>query len=254
MHSMTSLLRPLVALVGLAIAPTALADRGTSAPVAQPPTPSRAPQPTTQRPAAAPAGPSATRPPAAAPVVPAVQLAPIDVAALPEACKPLAKQALSPTLSVAFAGRMSLASCMAERAIAPLELCDCGESIVAIDKAAAPAIALLDEVIEKSDPATQALAEHAEGQLYNGFVTRLQATLPPLTAGATESEMALRDMRKQTLEAQLAPWREAAMASFQRVVDLVKEHPALANNRVVAAAHRDSQQRLAAAAATVATR
>jgi hypothetical protein len=247
MHTMTSLLRPLAALVALAIAPPALANPAGTAPVAQPTTPSRAPQPTTQRPAAPPAG---QRP--AQPVPPPVQLAAIDVAALPAACKPLAKQALSPTLSVAFAGRISLASCMAEHAVAPLELCDCGASIVAIDTAVAPAIALLDDVIEKADPATQALAEHAEGQLYTSFVTRMLATLPPLTPAAIESEVALRDMRKQTLEAQLAPWREAALASFQRVVDLVKVSPALASNRVVATALRDSQQRLASAA--VATR
>lgn len=220
---MTSIVRPLVVLVSLTpLLPTAFADRG--------------PGPAAQRPAA----------PSPAARAPLVQLAPIDPSVIPEPCKPLAKQAVAPTVAVAFQARISLASCMAGRAIAPLELCDCGASIVAIDKAVAPAIALLDDVIAAADPATRLIAEHAEGQLYAGFAARLVATLPPLGPNATEAETALRDMRKQTLAAQLEPWREAAMTSFQHVVDLAKAHPELASHRVIAAAVRDSEQQLAA--------
>jgi hypothetical protein len=229
MHSMTSLLRTLVALVSLtALAPTAFADGpNTAAPAKTPP--AKTPR-------------AATQPAMPPPVI----LAPIDLTKLPEACKPLAKQALSPTLTVALQSRISLASCMAERAVAPLELCDCGASIVAIDAAAAPAIALLDDVISNGDPAVQVLAEHAQGQLYAGFAIRMLATLPELSASAGDSERALRDMRKQTLEAQLVPWREAAMTAFQHVVDLAKAHPELAGNKAVTTAVRDSQQRLTA--------
>ena len=223
----------LVTLVSMSLlAPAALADRA---------------------PAAAPAR-SAPLPPAPTRVAapPLVQLAPIDAAAIPAPCQPLAKQALADTTAVtaaaapaALSARIALASCMAERAVAPIALCDCGASIVAIDQAAKPAIDVLDDVIAKGAPVTQMMAEHAEGQLYAGFVVRLQATLPKVGAQATEAEAALYDMRKQTLEAQLATWREAEMTSFQHVVELAKAHPDLARNPTIATAVRDSEQRLA---------
>lgn len=218
----------LTLLGGAALAdPAATAPAQRPAPAAQPPAASRGAQ-------------------SPAPQAPMVQLAPIDLSVMPEACKPIAKRALAASLSAAYAARISLASCMAEGALAPLKLCDCGESIAAIDKAVAPAIAILDDVIGNADPATQVIAEHTEGQLYVGFATRMLTTLPRPAPGASEAEVALCDMRKQTLEAQLGPWREAAMTSFQHVVDVAKAHPELARNPVVATAVRDSQQRLAA--------
>jgi hypothetical protein len=210
-----------------------------------------APAPRAPAPAATPA-PAPARAPAPAP--PIVQLAPIDLSAVPEPCKPLAKQAIDSRpglrLAAALSARISLATCMADRAIAPIALCDCGQSIVAIDAAAAPAIALLDDVIDKADPALQVIAEHAQGQLYAGFAVRVAATLPRLGPDASEAERALAAMRTQTLDAQLAPWREAALASFQHVMDAAKEHPAITGNAQVAAAVRDSERQLAASLTT----
>jgi len=213
-------------------APVALADHTPAGARATPPT--------------APTG--APRPRAAAPIAPpapVVQLAPIDPATVPEACQPLARQAATPALALALSARISLASCMAERAVAPIALCDCGESIAAIDEALVPAIVLLDDVVAKADPATQMIADHTEGELYAGLSVKLLATLPKLSPDAAEAEVNLRDLRKQTLEAQLAPWRESAMTSFQHVVELAKANPEVAGRPVVAAAVRDSEQRLA---------
>lgn len=186
-------------------------------------------------------------PPAAPaqPAPPAPHLTPIDPSTVPEPCQPLAKQALAAS-PVALSARISLATCLADRAVAPLALCDCGESILAVDTATEPAIALLDEVIDADEPVTQAIAEHAEGALYAGFTARLLATLPPLGPGAPAAEVALREMRRQTLDAQLAPWREAAIRSFQRVVELARAHPELADSSAATTAVRDSQHRLAA--------
>jgi len=203
-------------------------------------------------PAAAPVAAGAPRAAARPPVQPApppVQLAPIDPTAIAEPCRALARQALAPGLAAALSARISLASCMVERAIAPLQLCDCGQSIIAIDAATAPALAVLDDVIDVADPAVQVIAEHTEGGLYAGFATRLLATLPPVAPGASDAELALRDMRRQTLEAQLAPWREAALASFQHVVDIVKAHPEIAGVPAVVTAVRDSARQLAASVA-----
>lgn len=205
--------------------------------------------PAPRAPAPAP-GPARAPAPAPAPAPPIVQLAPIDLSAIPEPCKPLAKQALASRLATALSARISLATCMADRAIAPIALCDCGQSIVAIDAATAPAIALLDDVIDKADPVLQVIAEHAQGQLYAGFAARVAATLPRPGSDASEAERALAAMRTQTLDAQLAPWREAALASFQHVMDAAKAHPQITGNPQVAAAVRDSERQLAASLTT----
>lgn len=203
------------------------------------------PAPGAQKPLAVPST-AAARP---APPAPPPPLAPLDMATVPEACKPLAQQALARTLTAAPA-RISLAGCIADKALAPLELCDCGDSIRAADAAVAPAIAILDSVIDAGEPTNRVIAEHAEGKLYLGLVTRLRATLPRPGAGAADTEVALHDARKQTLEVQLAPWHEAAMAAFQHVVDAAKSNPALARNAAAAAAIRESQQQLAAEVAS----
>jgi hypothetical protein len=248
-------MRMLVLLVSSAsliqLAPAASAD---PAPSQRPGALPRGAQPATPRSTAPPAAPAAgapAKPPTGVSTgVSIVQLPPLDLSVVPEPCKPLAKQALSPSSAVAFSARISLASCMADRAIAPLSLCDCGASILAIDTAVAPAIAVLDDVIAAGAPEEQIIAEHTEGELYTGFMTRMLATLPKVGPDAGEAEIALHDMRRQTLTVQLAPWREAALASFQHVVELAKAHPAPANNRAVATAVRDSEQRLAAEVAT----
>ena len=200
-------------------------------------------------PAAAGAQPAAPRAPTAqgsAPATPKTILAPIDLAAIPERCKPLTKQASAPDLALAYSTRIALASCMAERAVAPLALCDCGASVMAIDAAVAPALALLDDVIASAEPALQVIAEDTLGQLHAGFAVRMRATLPAVGPSAGADELALRDMRAKTLEAQLAPWHEAAMASFEHVVELAKAHPELARNAAAATAIRDAEHRVAA--------
>jgi hypothetical protein len=222
-------MRTLIAVTTLAaLAPLAAADRST-APTARPPAaPTRA----------------ASAPPPAAP--PAPVLAAIDPQTVPDACKPLMKSARSPNLPVAVPARISLASCMADRAVSSLSLCDCADSIQALDAAVAPAIAILDDAIAAGDPAAQVIGEHTEGQLYAGLSIRLHATVPRVNPGASPEEVALHDVRTETLEAQLAPWREAANTAFQAVIEVAKAHPDVARNPVVATAVRDSEQRLAA--------
>jgi hypothetical protein len=213
--------------------------------------PAPSPAPGGPRSPAQPAAPSprASATPAAQPQ-PIVALAPIDLTQVPEPCKPLTRQASAADLTVAYATRIALARCMADHAIAPLALCDCAASVVAIDAAVAPAIALLDDVSSSAAPAIQAIAEDTEGQLYIGFVTRMRSTLPAAGSEASPEELALRNMRAQTLDAQLAPWHEAAMASFEHVLDLAKAHPEISRNPATATAIRDAERRVAADVAT----
>ncbi|HEX3476319.1 MAG TPA: hypothetical protein VHT91_14940 [Kofleriaceae bacterium] len=246
-------MRPFALLAILAVVAilgsSAAADRSPAAAPAQAAVPSRPTAPSASPPGSQPAPPA---PPASSPAQPAPlasRLTPIEPSAVPEACQPLAKQALAAG-PAALSARISLAVCMADRAVAPLSLCDCGESILAVDTAIEPALALLDEVIDAGDPASQLIAEHAEGELHAGVTARLLATLPAPPPGASAAETALREMRRQTLDAQLEPWRDAAARSFQHVVELARAHPELAERPAVRTAVRDSQQRLKGPAAS----
>ncbi|HEX4416468.1 MAG TPA: hypothetical protein VH165_01155 [Kofleriaceae bacterium] len=241
-------MRTLTTLISLTLlAPAALADPTPGARVPTAPIPASAP---TSAPASAPASAPSSAPASAAPPPvaqpPGPQLAPIDAAALPASCKSFARPAQLPSLATALSARISLASCLADQAIAPLALCDCGQSILDIDQAVAPAIALLDNAIAAGDPVIQAIAQHTKGELYVGFATRMVATLPRPSPNATQEELNLRDLREQTLAAQLAPWRDTAKAAFAEVVELAKAHPEIARNPAAATAIRDSQQRVAA--------
>lgn len=240
-------MRPFAALAVVSVlGSAAAADHTPAAAPARPTVPSRPTAPPQDRPPAPTASPASA---AVSPAPLASSLTPIDPSAVPEICQPLAKQALAPG-PAARSARISLAVCMADRAVAPLSLCDCGESILAVDTATEPALGLLDEVIDTGDPASQMIAEHAEGELHAGLTARLLATLPALPPGASAAETALREMRRQTLEAQLEPWRDAAARSFQRVVELARAHPELADRPAVRTAVRDSQQRLKEPAAS----
>lgn len=187
----------------------------------------------------------ATPPPPAAPALPG-----IDAQAVPATCQSFVAPAQAGNPELAVPARLSLASCMADQAVAPLALCDCGQSIEDIDQAIEPAVKVLDGVIEVGSPTSQALAQHAKGDLYAGFVMRMTATVPKLGPSATPEEMALHDMRAQALAPQLEPWRDTARTAFTQVIDLAKAHPEIARNARVAIALRDSQQR----AADIATR
>lgn len=182
--------------------------------------------------------------PAAPPPVPA--LPGFDTQSVPAACKSFVAPAQAANRQVAVPARLSLASCMATQAVAPITLCDCGQSIVDVDQAVAPAVAILDGVISAGGVVSQALAAHAKGELYAGFVMRLTAAVPKLSPSATPQEMALHDLRAQALDPQLAPWRDTARAAFTQVLELAKSHPEIGKHAGAATAIRDSQQRMAA--------
>jgi hypothetical protein len=169
----------------------------------------------------------------------------IDAQAVPPKCQSFVAQAQASNAVVAVPARISLASCMADQAVAPIALCDCGQSIEDIDQAIEPAVKVLDGVIEVGSPTSQALAQHAKGEMYTGFVMRMTATVPKLGPNATPEEMSLHDMRAQALAPQLEPWRDTARAAFTQVIELAKAHPEIARNASVAIALRDSQQRAA---------
>jgi hypothetical protein len=158
---------------------------------------------------------------------PAVNLAPVDPATVPEACKPAAKQLSAPSLPLALQARLALARCEAEQALASLELVDCGESVTAVEAATAPAFELLDEVAAAGDPALAIVAEHTRAELYGSMRMRMLATVPAEPAGQ------LHDARIAVLETLMQPWRDKTDAAYKRAVAIAKAHPELAKNPVV---------------------
>jgi hypothetical protein len=171
-------------------------------------------------------------------------LSSIDVASQPEACRDLAKLANAPSKTQALSARISLASCIVDQNTKPIVLCDCAQSVVEIDTAIAPGLALLDEVVALADPANQILARHAEGDILSGLVTRMLATVPP-PLNASQEALALHDTRLQMLQPLLQPWQDRAQAAYTEVDKLARANPKLDKNPAVAAAVRQSRAKLA---------
>ncbi len=207
-----------------------------------------APAPTTPAraaPSPAPAAPTPTWAPRSA--TPAVNLPPIDIAALPESCRTIAKQASAVSLQTALSARVSLASCLADINLAPLALLDCQDSVLAVEAATAPSFELLDGVIAAGDLTAKLIAEHAKGELYTSMAIRMKSTIP---AASDAASIALHDSRVSILDTLLAPWRDSANAAFEHVVAIAKANPELVKNPVVKTAVAASQQRIAAKVAT----
>lgn len=213
---------------------------------AQPPgaTPSRPPAPATA-PTSAGAR-ASTSPPAEA----RSRLPAIDLAQVPLRCRATAVRANGSNLRLVMPARISLASCVFHEKVAVLALLDTQESVIALDQAAGPSLAYLDEVIARGEPAFQAIAHHAKGQLYTSMATRMRNTVPPSTDPRPEA-VALRDSRLAIVDAMIAPWRDQALDAHRAVVAVVGATPALAHDRSVQPLVRESRALLAEASVAV---
>ena len=167
----------------------------------------------------------------------------IELAALPERCRGMARRATSAQPAEALPARVALAGCVAEAAFDGLSLLDCQDSVIAVDDAAAPSFALLASVIAAGDPAHQLAAEHARAELYLAMIARMAATVPA-PAEPTDAARALHATRTELLDALLAPWRDHAAHAYERVVAIAKANPRLARDAAAQAAVRASQRYL----------
>ncbi len=182
--------------------------------------------------------------PTAQPTTPAFNLTPINLTETPERCHPIAKRAIAVSLVQALSARISLASCIADARFSELSLIDGQESITAMDEAAAPSIAMLDEVAAATDPVTQVMATHAKAQLLQTMMNRMTQTVS-VSADARPEAQALRETRRAIMQELLTPWRERTLAIHAAIDELGRTHPTLVRNPVALAAVRDSRERLA---------
>jgi hypothetical protein len=234
-----------VSLVVLLAASTALAG-----PEPTPPSPAPADAPVAAPTPAETAQPEATTPaptPAPTPVpVPATptSLSNIVVEELPAACRDLGKLASSPRPAQALSARISLSSCLIEQKMKALVLCDCEQSVNDINTAAAPSLALLDEVFALGDPTNKILARQAQGDLLQSFATRILATVPAPMDGS-QSAIALRETRLGLITPLVDPWFVRARTAYAEIDRIARANPQLAKNPAVLMAVRSSRAKLA---------
>lgn len=176
-------------------------------------------------------------------------LTPIDAETTPARCRPMIKRTQVPSMTQQLPARIALASCIADASMQPLKLIDGQESVLAIETAVAPALALLDNVIDVGDAAVKIVALRTRADLYGQMGAKMMTTVPPLMTNTPEAA-ALRDTRKQILEGMVEPWKELSRSNHQAIVDLGRHHPELVKNPVVQTAIRDSERQLAIPVAT----
>jgi hypothetical protein len=180
-------------------------------------------------------------------------LSTIVVEDLPAACKDLGKLASSVRPAQALSARISLSSCLIEQKMRDLVLCDCEQSVNEINTAAAPSLALLDEVFALGDPANKILARQAQGDLLQSFATRMLATVPP-PMDSSQSAIALRETRLGLLTPLVNPGFVRAQSAYAELDKIARANPQLAKNPAVLMAVRSSRAKLAQGSSGVAKR
>jgi hypothetical protein len=151
-------------------------------------------------------------------------------AEMPAACRTWADDVTSArTEQLALGAELSLANCVAADRFQALTLTGDDASMKALAEAVKPALAMLDQITQGSDPAYQIMAAQAKGDLYDSMVVRMRNT------------------GRSDLEPQLLPWSQAAAVAYAEAVRVAKAHPELINsNLVVASAVRSSETHLQA--------
>jgi hypothetical protein len=173
--------------------------------------------------------------PAAAPIqTVASALPPINAEETPELCRSSLPRVNAPALADQIAGRIELASCVADAAFAPLALTDRPESVVVLDEMVGPAFVLLDEAMSRGDAAAKIAALRVKADIYARMGARMIATVPPQNAH-----------RRHDVEVMIEPWQVRARRTHQRIVDIGDAHPELQNDPAARLAILDSERKAA---------
>lgn len=160
-----------------------------------------------------------------------VGLPPITAEETPERCYASLPRVNGANLDDQIAGRIDLASCVADEALAPLELTDQPESVAVIAEIVGPAFVLLDEAMSRGGAAARVTALHLKGDIYRRMSARMMATAPPA--------------RASLVARWVEPWDARARQTHQAVVDLGNEHPELLEEPATRVAIFDSERKLA---------
>jgi len=138
-------------------------------------------------------------------------------AKLPAKCAALAVPPASAKISApAFAAHISVANCLAEIEMNTATVTPDLGSIERLDKAVAPALAILDNVILVGDPYARMTALDAKRDLYVSVVVRERSS-------ETREDAASR----ARLELAVAPWLADATDTIVAMTELAHQHPQL---------------------------
>lgn len=146
---------------------------------------------------------------------------------------------------------ISMASCLAESAMASVDIQPTRESVLALDRAVQPAMQLLDVVIAHGDLEHRLIAEHTKGDLYDALAVRVRSAVEPMRGLRTEHAFAMYHDRVNHADALVHPWLQLAANSFLDVSRLAREDPQLlVRNPMLANMVYDSRLERAASIAT----
>jgi hypothetical protein len=226
-------LASLGSLLGLGLLTAANADDKLENPNAGAPADAPVSAPVANAPAIEPATPSAPIAKAEAKVDP--------LADLPKACTPIAKRLANPNRAQAMSARISLAHCIVDARLAPLQLLDSQESMLEVEGAIAPGLELLDDVIARGDVQNQLLAHHAKMLVIQQSANRMLASVPP-AAQPTQEAAQLRDSRRAIVESLIQPWRAQIADEATLVLAIARANPKLEKNATIAMALRDTRR------------
>jgi hypothetical protein len=137
---------------------------------------------------------------------------------------------------------ISTANCIAMTRAQSLQLTPTPASVAALDAAVAPAVAILDRVIETGDAEHQLIAQYAKADLYKGNTARILAAVPQPSPQMTREEVANRDATVHAADTLTQPWRQHALECRRAIARLVIANPELATqDRVLARMIADSR-------------
>lgn len=180
---------------------------------------------------------------------PTARLLPINENEAPDPCHSILVRVNAPSLAQQLAGRIELASCVADQAIVPIELNDEPESVAIIDELVGPAFTLLDQVMANGDAATKIAALRVKADIYARMSARMLATVT-MPANMSGKAAARYDTRRRIVREWIEPWQDHGRMTHERIVVIARAHPQLQRNKVVQLAINDSERKLATPIAT----
>jgi hypothetical protein len=160
----------------------------------------------------------------------------VDPDAVDAPCRSLAAIPASSEISgPAFDAAISTANCLVELRTHRLHLTLSADSVHALDDAVAPAIHILDRVIERGDAEHALLARYSKLDIFVGNTTRLLAAVPRIGASMTDNDTFQHDHAVILADALTEPWRRREELQRRDFAYFVASHPGLATrDRVLA--------------------
>jgi hypothetical protein len=150
----------------------------------------------------------------------------IDLSRLPERCRSVAQIPTSArSADPAFGARVSAASCSADEALSKVPVSDSDATIQAMDAAAAPSLAMLDDVIAKGDSRWKFVAQYAKADLLFGMQSRVRSSIPPIGLDTPLDTARQIEQRHTVLEPKLTRWNTAATNALQSATDIARGDP-----------------------------